>query len=514
MNRTQLLLVLTLSFLSFSKVVAQNPNDPVSYGNQALLFGAHQGQSGFGMDAATHAAYGVGLASFLENPATLGLLESSYFQTGFRITGSNEQSAYLGSTDDLNTSSGSLGSIGFAYKIPTTVGSFVVGAAYHQQENFGRGISYSGQNNQSTLTDQFKLPNSTYADIAFNTYVTDVGDTFGDWDESIFRSGFDTYGEYLGVFQQGEDVQNGHNGEYAIFMATEFQKNFMVGFSLGVLSGTYSYKRIFQELDRDNLYTGAYIDSDGDSIADTDMSDFVFTEGTETDFDGFRGRVGLMYTPFKGFRSGISYTLPSKISVNERFDGRIFSTFDNGVSFDDAVSGSFEYAFTYPGRVSAGLSYAVNRQLTLSLSSDIVNYSNLDIDFKDETLFDLEQRENGFISENFSSHTMGYRFGLMYQNEDNLSFHGGYGYKESALKRGEDPKQTVTIGASLPVGGPWYLDLGLHMTFFNQQSILYNYGDYDYTPLPATTPDITIRSQEIDRETSLYQFRTAIRFNL
>lgn len=494
--------------------MAQNPNNPLAYGNQALLFGSHQGQSGIGFDASTQVAYGVGLGAFLENPASLAFANGSSIQIGLRITGANEDATYLGRSESFDDQSSSLGNFGFIYKFPTKVGSFVIGAAYYQLANFQRAVSYSGRNTENTITDQFKLAGSTYSDVAFNTYVTDVGDQFGDWDESIFRSGFDTFGEYLGVFQQGEDVQRGHNGEYSIFLATEFQKNLMVGVSLGVLSGTYTFDRILQELDDENLYNGIYVDSDGDDLADTDIDNFIFTEKTESDFNGLRGRIGVLYEPVRQLRLGFSYTLPTRIEVDERFDGRIYSTFDNGVNFDDSIRGSFQYALTYPSRLSAGFSYSFGTHWTVAFSADRVNYSGLEIDFQDETLFDLQQSENSFISGNFSDGTMGYRLGVIYEKQDQIAIHGGYGMQQSALKSGEDVKHLFSLGTSVPMGGGWELDLGLQYTIFDQQSVLYTYGEFDYSTLPQFTPSATIRAQEIERSTSLVQFRTSIRFLL
>lgn len=514
-KRSLTLVLFSFVFFVFpSTILAQNPNNPLAYGNQALLFGSHQGQSGFGFDATTQVAYGVGLGAFLENPASLAFADGSSIQIGLRVTGANEDATYLGNSEKFEDQQSSLGNVGFIYKYPTRVGSFVIGAAYHQLANYQRAVSYSGQNTENTLTDQFKLPGSTYSDLAFNTYVTDVGDEFGDWDESIFRLGFDTYGEFLGVFQQGEDLQSGHNGEYSIFVATEFRKNLMIGASLGVLSGSYSFDRILQELDDQNLYNGIYIDSDGDELADTDIDNFIFTEKTDSDFNGLRGRIGMLYQPLQQLRIGFSYTLPTRIEVEERFDGRIFSTFDNGVNFDDSIRGQFQYALTYPGRVSAGLSYSIGNNWTVALSADRVNYSELEIDFQDETLFDLQQSENTFITQNFAEGAMGYRVGVIYQKADEITIHAGYGMQQSALQTGEDSKHLFSIGTSLPMGGPWQLDLGLQYSIFDQQSVLYTYGEFDYSTLPQFTPGATIRAQEIERSTSLVQLRTTIRFVL
>lgn len=222
----------------------------------------------------------------------------------------------------------------------------------------------------------------------------------------------------------------------------------------------------------------------------------------------------MLYQPLQQLRIGFSYTLPTRIEVEERFDGRIFSTFDNGVNFDDSIRGQFQYALTYPGRVSAGLSYSIGNNWTVALSADRVNYSELEIDFQDETLFDLQQSENTFITQNFAEGAMGYRVGVIYQKADEITIHAGYGMQQSALQTGEDSKHLFSIGTSLPMGGPWQLDLGLQYSIFDQQSVLYTYGEFDYSTLPQFTPGATIRAQEIERSTSLVQLRTTIRFVL
>ena len=87
----------------------------------------------------------------------------------------------------------------------------------------------SSENTNSTITDTFKDINSSYQDIAFETYAIDYMDVEQTRLESIFRIGFED-GYFPGIYQDVEITQHSDLGELSIFGAFEFQKNLFLEF--------------------------------------------------------------------------------------------------------------------------------------------------------------------------------------------------------------------------------------------------------------------------------------------
>jgi len=293
---------------------AQNVNDALLFSNQAVQFGDQREIVNPVTGVMPGTAYASGFGSFLDNPASVALFDNSFGEFGLTYKSISEDATYLGTSRSFDDTQTKISNVGFIYSFPTTQGSLVIGAGYNQHSAANRALGINARNENSTITDQFKTPGNTYSDIAFDTYAIDYGDEFQDWDESILRIGFDQFGDYLGIRQQAEITERGNGGEYSAFVATEFLPNLMVGASVGILAGNFTYNRVFQEVDNFNDYNFAAIDSDEDGELDTDIDTILLSDEVESRYSGFRGRVGAFYkiTPF--LNVGASYTLPSKIS--------------------------------------------------------------------------------------------------------------------------------------------------------------------------------------------------------
>ena len=512
-----LLLSVPFFLMTLDLTNAQNVNDPMSFSNQSLLFGNH----GFASDPVSGimpgTAYGSGFGAFLDNPASIALIGNDFGEFSFVHNRINERSSFLGNESSLNDNQTNIAGGGFIYNFPTQRGRFVIGAGYTQHTSFNRTVSFNSWNNNSTITDQFKLPGSTYNEAAFETYATDLGeesDDSVDWDESIFRVGFNQPGDFLGIRQQGEFFQTGHSGEYSAFFATEIMENLMFGASVGVLAGRYGYDRIIQEIDDPNNYNSDFIDSSGDGIGDTDIDNILFSEEINNRFYGFRGRAGLLYQITPSFNVGVSYTLPSRINMDEDFNGRIISTFNNGVRFEDSERGRFTHSASYPARTAVGVAIDDLNGFSLSASAEYVNYSNMRINFEEDELFEDQQIENEFISQNFADDAISFRTGLAYKFNPLFTLRAGYGYAPSMFKDGNDSRDIFSVGAGFALTRDAVFEIGARYTTWKEDSALYTYGDLDYNALPESAPPFSINSEDITRNAGLLQVMATIRFRM
>lgn len=503
--------ILILSFAAVFQAQAQNVNDPLLYSNQAVQFGDQREVINPVTGIMPGTAFASGFGTFLDNPASAAMFYGSFGEFGITYKSIQENATFLGNTRSQTDSQTNLSNIGFIYSFPTTQGSLVVGAGYNQHSAANRTMSFNGRNERSTITDQFKLPGNTYNDIAFETFAIDFGDEFGDWEESIFRTGFDQFGDYLGIRQQGEITESGFGGEYSAFIATEFQPNLMVGASIGLLAGRSSYERIFQEVDEFNDYNFLAIDSSGDGEPDTDIDNIILSDDINSRYSGFRARVGGLYKITPNMNVGASYTLPTRISVDETYDARIRSTFNNGVVFEDDLSGQFSYSVRHPSRTSLGFALDDLNGLSLSLSGEYVNYSSVEIDFEDDSMFEDQLNENEFISNEFDA-VWNLRGGVAFEINPLVTVRAGYGYFPSRFKDGIDNRNLYSAGAGFALTQNTSFEVGALYLRWEEQSSVYNYTEYDYSPLPDATPLVGAnRSEDAIRTADLFQLMGTMR---
>lgn len=513
MRKILITTVLITLLIGVQNVLSQHDNNILLYNNQATLFGDYD----IAFDPisiiipATATKSGIG--GYIDNPASMALYKQSFGDFGLSYGSVTEDANYLGNSVTEDNSQFNLSNLGFLYSFPVERGSFVIGAAYTRHTSFNRALGFRARNENSTITDQFKTDGSPYQEIAFNTFATDYGDEFEDWDESIFRIGFEEYGDYLGVQQQGEIFQEGGGGEYSLFFATEFQKNFMVGASIGLLSGEFEYNRIFQEIDEFNDYGSQIIDSDEDGTGDTDIDNIILDDNLTTRYTAFRARAGALYKLADNFNVGVSYTFPTKIFMDEEFDASISTTFDNGTEFEDATNSSFSYDVNYPGKVAVGAALQDLSGLTLSFSAEFIDYSNTEIEFDDSDLFEDQQLENAFIQDTYQA-VWSYRAGLAYDVTPDFTIRGGYGLKPSRFKDGNDDQTAYSFGAGFSLGNGIRFEAGARYLTWDEESTVYEYGDYDYSSLPDNLPDVSFQSETADRTIERWQVLGTLRFRI
>lgn len=493
---------------------AQEANNPLLYSNQAIQFS----DIGVSHDPVTLVMPGVafsgGFGSYLDNPASAALFKESFTSFGLAFRNVNETADYLENSMSFDDNQTGLSNLGFVYRFPTVRGSLVVGAGYNQHSFHNRAMSVSGRNELSTMTDMFKMPGSPYGDIAWSAFAIDedvmVDPVSGDeifWDESIFRVGFPQFGDYAGVRQEGEILQRGYGGDYSAFLATEFLQNLMVGVSVGIRSGRFSYERQFIEIDEFNDYNSDFIETDDGG---TDIDTILLTDEIRSDYISFSSRIGAIYRIGNLVNIGASYTLPSRLSVTEEFDARIASTFDNGVIFEDELFNEYTYSVSSPGCVGLGAAITDLGGLSASFSAEYVDHGNTRLHF-DAGEFEQQREENQFIEDTYGK-VWNLRGGLSYDFNSLFSLRAGYGHRPSRFRNIELDRHQISAGAGVALGRSARLELGAQYTMWDEdQSVVYEYGDLDYSVLPDQAPVTYTGTEFAAREVNRLQVMATLR---
>lgn len=488
------------AFMLTEQIQAQEPINPLLYSYQAVQFGDQNVSHDPVTLVMPGTAYASGFSSYLDNPASAALFTKSFGEFGLSFRQVEESSLFLENRNRFDDNQTGISNLGFIYRFPTVRGSLVLGAGYSQHSYYNRALTISGRNLNSTMTDFFKIPGSTYEDIAYNTYAVDWGDDEETYYESIFRIGFPP-GNFPGITQEAEILERGYGGDYSAFLATEFLENLMVGASVGIRSGRHKFERIFLEIDEFNDYDGDFLDSSGDGQGDTDIDTILLTDELRSEYMSFSARVGAIYKFGNHFNVGGSYTFPSRLTVDEEFDIRIASTFDNGVVFEDDLLAEFSYRVTSPARINIGAAIVNLGGFSASASAEYVDYSKTRIDF-DADLFEDQRNENQYIMNTYKD-VWNLRGGVALDLTDQVTIRGGYGIRPSRFRDIDFDQEQITAGIGFRLTETSRLDIGAQYTTFDETSVLYEFEDHNFD----------LRSEFVDREVKRLQVMATLRFN-
>lgn len=371
-------------------------------------------------------------SALFTNPAGLGYIQTSLLAGNLTNTDVTSEGLYdvpgFQSTTENDVTNMGLGSLGYVYSYPTVRGAFTFGIAYNRTNTFERDLLFGGENSNGSITEFFlPFPNEYTVDIdpgddgvldtdddilfpsftrglseiAFNTFAIDL-------DAALFDDGeaqpfFGAVQPGTTIQQNGRVTEEGGMNEVSFGGALEAARNLMIGVSVNVLFGNYEFRRTFEEDDFRNENDGAFGTVDFDFLR---LNDRV-----ETEIVGVNLRAGLSSNVTPDLRIGVSVETPSYYVLDETFDSRLETRFDNGDLFiygddfdEDLLRGEFEYEITTPWRLGVGAVYDIGR-LTLLGDLEFMDWSQLEFRLNDLSVDDRRffEQQNQAIQDNYDS---------------------------------------------------------------------------------------------------------------
>ena len=487
-KRLQFILATFMLLITASSAMAQDGYDPMSYSSLSQVFSSQQYLGSSNSAILPSVAMENGYASFIDNPAAMSLIKGSYVNIGYMSNRSEFNQSFRGNELLLDSKADYINNIGVVYKIPTRVGSLVLGGGIHTNSVYNRSLGSSAFNNQSTITDIFKGESSDYRNIAFETYAIDYADQAQTQLESIFRIGFDD--GFPGTYQQSELTQDGRSREFAFFMGTEFKKNLHIGFSLGINEAFHNMSRNILEEDLDNVYDGDFIEQDENGENGTDIYSIQLSDELRSDVLGFEARIGAVYKLGQYLNLGASWSLPSIMEITEEYNSTITTSFDNSIGpFFDSFEGEFTYAITRPSKYSLGMAVNQLKGFDLSIGVDFISYNKTDIDLTydqsldfDEVAFlrDQEAVIEQSINQRYQS-VMNTRIGAQYRFKNGAELRAGTSILPSKSVQIDETRKLYSGGIGIPLSRDFFLDITTQYIQWNDRSILYEYQDMGST---------------------------------
>jgi len=426
-----------------------------------------------------------GYGSFLDNPASMALIDDTYFTVGYLSNHAENTNSFKDISSTIDGQLGRFSNFGLVYSAPTNQGSLVIGGGYTVNNSINRKNLLAAQNTTSTITDVFKDAGSTYNAIAFETFAIDYADVEQTQLESIFRIGFDP-GTFPGIYQDVEITQRSTIGELSIFAATEFQQNLFVGISLGIVSGTYSYTRDFLERDLDNVYDGDFLFADENGLNGTDIDAILLRDEIDSNVLGTSVRAGFVYKISPFLNLGASYALPNRYYISEDYYSFIRTTFDDGgAPSEDDLQGDFTYEVRRPEQFNLGLAIEDVAGFTFSGSIELIDYrdtevtltSDSDLSFEEvSALRDEEQLIEDTINNDYN-YVTNIKGGAKYTSINGYEIRGGFSILPGRSNRFDADRSILSAGVGVPLSRDIYLDVTTQYSQWDDRSIVYEYFD-------------------------------------
>jgi long-subunit fatty acid transport protein len=424
-------LTLLLLFLPTNIATGQTGDDALRFSDRFPASTARSiGMAGVGIAGISDAT------ALLVNPAGLGLARSSSASGSFTSIVTNDDALYrLGggvSPSEMDVSRSDLGSLSYIYKLPTSQGSLVFAASLTQTNTFERSLFFEGVNNLNSITDFFMpLPGEfdlqsddsgvfptftrTPSFIAFETFAIDLDQGLIDTGDAVPFLPAVSAGS---VIQSGSVIEQGRMHELNFGGALEASKGILVGASVNIPFGRYSFTRIHEEDDFQN-------DNDGTG-GTTDFQFLRFTESFSSRIVGVSVRGGISAEVTPQLRLGLTLESPTYLTVTDNFQSVLSTAFDNGDTFtygddrdENAGNGTFDYDITTPWHLGAGLSFSQDG-FTVSADAEWTDWSQLELG-STTVSFDGENRR---IAQQFDA-VINTRLGVSYER-GKYTLRGGF----------------------------------------------------------------------------------------
>ncbi len=361
------ILIFFLCFLLLQSF-AQSPDDILKYS----YFPQHGSARNVAIGGAM-GSLGGDITSMYVNPAGLGLYKTSEVVISPAFQFNNNKAAFRGTDLSSNKTAFDLGLTGAVFGSQNQYSknkSEAFGIAVNQTANFNNTITYSGQNNLSSYSEQFAeeiakngyslndlLSNASPAPFgsspAFYTYLVDTTTVNG---QTIIKGTPESILDAGGALNQTKTVKtNGGIYEVALSYAANTNDKFYYGFTLGIPIVSYRRNNFFREQSATNDAT----------------SDFAYSEWNDqlkTNGYGLNAKLGLLYKPTNFVRLGLAIHTPTYYTLTDKESSNMTTAFKNpdtalsvsSATFTDGGVGSTRYITNTPWRFIVSGSYVLH----------------------------------------------------------------------------------------------------------------------------------------------------------
>lgn len=449
------------------------------YAEDALRFSTFNLGVGARSTGMGNAAVGLAddFSGLFTNPAGLTSLRSFEFSVGLSNIGYNNDATFFGNINNATDRGTNLNNLGLVYPIPTKRGSLTFAFGFARVSNYSTAASFKGFNPKSSIVESltpdvnlFGMPeadrkNLLENNIPFQIYLADSvrGRLYPNVTDSVQQDG---------TVREGGGLNN-----WSLGGAIEIGRGLSLGVGINLLSGSYTYDRLYVESDAKNVYHYA---------APFDFDRFRYESTVNSDISGYNVLIGFMYRKQGRFKLGLSVRTPTYYEISENFSDVGNSWFDNGDHFELRKPGSTKYNIKTPVVLSGGASVQVADWLLLAGDAEFTDWTQMEFTNDNPDLVD----ENRVIRDVFRS-TTNLRGGAEFALFDlGLRLRGGVVYNPSPYKNDPSEYDQLYYTAGLGVSVEDNVFLNASLAFGKWKTFRDNY----YLSGLATPPSRTDES--------------------
>jgi long-subunit fatty acid transport protein len=331
-------------------------------------------------------------SALFTNPAGLASLRSFEFSAGFSNVGYNNDATFFGSVVNSSDRVTNLNNLGLVYPVPTSRGSLTFAFGFARVSNFATSASFKGFNSSSSivesLTPDLNLNSMSASDrknlldnnIPFQIFLADSVNG------RLYPNVTDS------VQQDGSVIEGGGLNSWSFGGAIEIARGLTLGVGINILSGSYTYDRLFTETDSRNVYHYG---------PPFDLSRLTYESTIKSDISGYNMLIGLMYRKQGLYKIGVTVRTPSYYEITEDFADAGNSWFDNGDHYQMRSPGSTKYNIKTPLILTGGASLQATDWLLLAGEAEFVDWTQMEFTNDNPDLVD----ENRVIRDIFRATT-------------------------------------------------------------------------------------------------------------
>jgi long-subunit fatty acid transport protein len=398
------------------------------------------------------------------NPAGLTQLKKHELQGDLYHLKLNNQATFEGSTLEDNRSFTKWSSLGFAYKFPTTQGSFVMSFGYNRFKDYDDFLNFSGYSMLSNgLEFELEDPEGEYQYYPF--------------DKDVMRT--------------EEIYQDGNLSAWTLAGGVELSERFALGLTVNFYSGKSRYLFDFYQDDIDDIYNEYPANYDS----------YELHQKIDSKFGGWGVKVGGLFHLNESFRLGLTVDLPSSLEVSEVYSANDVLYFDDAYASEyDLGSGEWFYLVKYPYKVSGGVAFDMNTLLVAG-SFEYRDWSQVEFEIPDDVEVNEDYNdlmsENQYFSEQFRP-VLSYAAGAEFRIPGTgLKLRGGYRYVPSPFLDDDERLKRK------------YYSAGVGFDIDDQATINFGYtiGKWRHTSMDSYTPGGTFEFVKSERFTAGITYR-------
>ncbi|MCS7296733.1 MAG: hypothetical protein RMK19_00765 [Bacteroidia bacterium] len=447
-------------------------------------------------------------ANLVQNPAALGIFVRGGVWVSPALSLPIASTTYIDKSSESRTH---LSLSQFALILHAKGGKKITqwnfGFGYNQEGFFTQNTRARGFNFRNSLTQAIAeqaegIPDSLLFGIpqlAYNTFVQNPSGSPSSWGVIDYISV--NPWRYRGAFFQGGVLQDisrqerGHLHTWGIGAGFCYQNTIFFGASLLIRSLRYTNLYRFREIDQENRYNGQNQTSPADEV--------VLREKYSSSGSGVGLSVGVLVEPVEYFRFGLSFLTGSRLRITDEYTADMEFRVDDGrvgiASYEEPFQ--FEYRFTYPYRVSAGLAFIIPDRGLVAIEGDFLDYRTVSFSSSSYTY----DRENEFIENAFAA-AYNIRAGTEWLIGEGLSIRGGYAYYSpvrnvEARQYYSDPQRPQEL-TSLPMQrqffsfglgyafSSFFVDIAYVYALSSQKYLPYFLRDPSYAPAPVVVNQV------------------------